>query len=66
MQKIIIEVKDDYINNVVKILQSMQGIMINKIKLGNDNKIENDFIKLQISSMEKTWENEEDKAWDEL
>ena len=66
MQKIIIEVKDDYINNVVKILQSMQGIMINKIKLGNDNKIENDFIKLQIPSMEKTWENEEDKAWDEL
>ena len=66
MQKIIIEVKDDYINNVVKILQSMQGIMINKIKLGNDNKIENDFIKLQIPSMEKTWENEEDKVWDEL
>ena len=41
--------------------------MIDKIKLADDNnKVENDFMKLQISSMEKTWDNEEDKVWNDL
>ena len=66
MQKITIEVKDNYMNNVLEMLHSLQGVMIDKIKLANNNKIENDFLKLQISSMKKTWDNEEDKVWDEL
>ena len=66
MQKITIEVKDNYMNNVLEMLHSLQGVMIDKIKLAKDDKIENDFLKLQISSMKKTWDNEEDKVWDEL
>ena len=66
MQKITIEVKDNYLNNVLEMLHSLQGVMIDKIKLANNNKTENDFLKLQISSMKKTWDNEEDKVWDEL
>ncbi len=66
MQKITIEVKDNYMNNVLEMLHSLQGVMIDKIKLANNNKTENDFLKLQISSMKKTWDNEEDKVWDEL
>lgn len=35
-----------------------------------DKNIENnddlDFTELQISSMSKTWDNDQDKAWDEL
>ena len=66
MQKITIEVKDNYMNNVLEMLHSLQGVMIDKIKLANNNKTENDFLKLQISSMKKTWDNEEDKVWNEL
>jgi len=67
MQKITIEVKDNYMNNVLEMLHGLQGVMIDKIKLASDeNKVENDFMKLQISSMEKTWDNEEDKVWDDL
>ncbi len=66
MQKITIEVKDNYMNNVLEMLHSLEGVMIDKIKLANNNKTENDFLKLQISSMKKTWDNEEDKVWDEL
>ena len=29
-------------------------------------KVDNDFNALQISSMESTWNNDKDKAWDEL
>ena len=67
MQKITIEVKDNYMNNVLEMLHGLQGVMIDKIKLADDdNKVENDFMKLQISSMEKTWDNEEDKVWNDL
>ena len=68
MQKITIEVKDDYINNIMEVLHGLNGIMIEKIKLDHSNKelSENDFIDLQINTMKKTWNNEEDKAWDEV
>ena len=66
MQKITIEVKDNYMNNVLEMLHGLQGVMIDKIKLAPDNKVENDFMKLQMSAMEKTWDNEEDKVWDDL
>jgi len=67
MQKITIEVKDTYMDNVLEMLHGLQGVMIDKIKLADDNnKVENDFMKLQISSMEKTWDNEEDKVWNDL
>jgi len=68
MQKIIIEVKDDYTHNIMEILHGLRGVMIDKIKLdGTDNTtIQDDFMKLQIDSMKDTWNNDEDKAWDGL
>lgn len=68
MQKITIEVKDDYMKNVLEMLHGLQGVMIDKIRLASENneKVESDFIKLQMSPMEKFWDNEEDKVWDDL
>ena len=68
MQKIIIEVKDDYINNIMDVLHGLNGVMIEKIKVSdlNENSVEDDFIRLQTTSMQNTWKNEEDKAWDAL
>jgi len=68
MQKITIEVKDNYTNNVLEMLHGLQGVMIEKIKLTSKDheRTESDFMKLQTSSMEKTWDNDEDKVWDDL
>ena len=68
MQKIIIEVKDNYTLNVLEMLHGLKGVMIEKIKIDeeNENKVEYDFMKLQIESMKSTWENKEDEAWDVL
>ena len=68
MQKITIEVKDNYMKNVLEMLHGLQGVMIDKIRLASENneKVESDFIKLQMSPMEEIWDNEEDKVWDEL
>jgi len=69
MQKITIEVKDNYTANVLEMLHSLKGVMIDKIKfddLEQANKIDFDFIKLQSNSMKDTWDNKEDEAWNEL
>ncbi len=69
MQKITIEVKDGYTNNVLEMLNGLQGVMIEKIKLNtsnHENKVEPDFMKLQIDSMKKAWNNSEDEAWNDL
>ncbi len=68
MQKITIEVKDTYMNNVLKMLQGLKGVMIEKIKYDalKDEKVESDFIDLQINSMKDTWANQEDEAWNDL
>lgn len=68
MQKITIEVKDNYTTNVLEMLHGLKGVMIEKIKFDSDNtsKIDFDFMKLQIDSMKHTWDNQEDKAWDDL
>ena len=68
MQKITIEVRDNYMNNVLEMLHGLQGVMIDKIKLASENseKVESDFIKLQVSPMEKVWDNEEDAVWNDM
>ena len=68
MQKITIEVKDNYATNVLEMLHGLKGVMIEKIKFDSDNtsKIDLDFMKLQTDSMKHTWDNQEDKAWDDL
>jgi len=68
MQKITIEVKDNYTTNVLEMLHGLKGVMIEKIKFDSNNtsKIDLNFMKLQSDSMKQTWDNQEDKAWDNL
>jgi len=68
MQKITIEVKDNYTTNVLEMLHGLKGVMIEKIKFDTDQegKVDLDFMNLQIDSMKHTWDNQEDKAWDDL
>ena len=68
MQKITVEVKDSYLENVLEMLHSVQGIMIEKIRTSSDTtrETELELMKLQTSSMESVWDNEEDKVWDAL
>ncbi len=66
---IYIEVKEDYVSNVLKMLDGIKDVMIDKIKLeplDKQERTEDVLMKLQTNSMEKTWKNDEDKAWDEL
>ena len=68
MQKITIEVKDNYTENVLEMLHSLKGVMIEKIKFDapDEAKVDIDFMKLQIDSMKQTWDNQEDEAWNDL
>ena len=68
MQKITIEVKDNYAANVLEMLHSLKGVMIEKIKFDTDQegKVDFDFMNLQIDSMKHTWDNQEDEAWNDL
>jgi hypothetical protein len=68
MQKIMIEVKDNYTENVLEMLHSLKGVMIEKIKLDGpgEDRVYLDFMKLQIDSMKQTWDNQEDEAWNDL
>ena len=69
MQKIIIEVKDDYVNNIMSVLQGLKGVIVDKIKFDDSihyNSNDDNMIKLQQDSMRNTWNNDEDKAWDAL
>ncbi len=69
MQKIYIEVKDDYANNILEILHGLNGVMIDKIKLytsEKESRTDKELISLQFKSMSKTWDNEKDEAWDDL
>ncbi len=64
MQTIHLEVKDDYVKNLLVMLNSLKDIMIEKIDVETPEK--ETLTKLQETSMSKTWDNEEDKVWDEL
>jgi hypothetical protein len=68
MQKIMIEVKDNYTENVLEMLHSLKGVMIEKIKLDGpgEDRVDLDFMKLQIDSMKQAWDNQEDEAWNDL
>jgi len=67
MQKITIEVKDDYVNNIMTVLQGLKGVLVDKIKVDKNIEENNEnLITLQQSAMQHTWDNDEDKAWDAL
>lgn len=65
MQHIHLEVKDNHTNKLLDILNSLQNVTIENIQIDSDKDIQA-FINLQESSMTSTWDNEQDKAWDEL
>ena len=71
MRTIHIDVKDSYLNNVLGMLESLKGVMLNKIDIDapKSDHDKTDFTIIQnaqIDSMKNTWENESDKAWDEI
>ena len=71
MQTIYIDVKDQYVSNVLTMLKGMKDVMIDKIRIDTPNSPEvsgtsEELMKLQSSTMQKTWDNTDDKAWDEL
>ena len=68
MQKITIEVKDGYFQNIMSVLQGLRGIIINKINFEEKmhNKRDEDIMIFQEDAMRHTWNNDEDKAWDAL
>ena len=37
-----------------------------KLKTTQPHNLDDDFVKAQETSMSKTWDNDKDKAWDEL
>ncbi len=65
MQKITVEVKDSYFENVLEMLHSVQGIMTEKIKTSSDTtrETELELMKLQTASMQSVWDNEEDRLF---
>jgi len=74
MRTIHIDVKDNYINNVLSMLESIKGIMLNKIDVDAEQPIqikkdESDLKTLkdaQADSTRSVWDNETDEAWNEL
>ncbi|MEA1880084.1 MAG: hypothetical protein U9N11_05535 [Campylobacterota bacterium] len=68
MQTIYIDVKDLYVPNVLKMLHGMKDVMIDKIKVESQEVDENTetLMMMQTQSLEETWDNDEDKAWDAL
>jgi len=68
MQTIHIDVKDRYVSNVLTLLRSMKDVMIDKVSVDTPSttRDKEELMKLQTTSMSNTWDNDEDKAWDEL
>jgi len=74
MKTIYIDVKDSYVSNVLSMLESIKGIMLNNVDIVRDMPLEvkdndadsNALKSLQESAMVQTWDNDADKAWDAL
>ncbi len=66
MQTIQIDIKDAYVDKVLTMLDSLQNIMIESIRIDTPHGTEYDasLIELQEASMRSTWENDADEAWD--
>jgi len=63
-----LEVKDNYIENVLSLLDSIKDIMLENIILDtNIQKKEDEFYtKLSITTFEDIWDNEEDAVYDKF
>ncbi len=75
MQRFTVQVQDSFVNDFIlflnrygsdiKILESKKSSP-DKYDKNIQNGSKNDIVKSQNISMEKTWDNDADKAWDEL
>ena len=67
MQTIHIDVSDIYATKLINMLENLKGIMLEEIRVNKSIEIiDNDIVDLiqsQEDIMAKTWENEEDEAW---
>ncbi len=60
-------IEDEKVENIfLKEFESDKDRFFKFIKESFKKSKEDDLKELQISSMQKTWDNEEDKVWDEL
>jgi hypothetical protein len=70
MKTIQLEVKDDYFQNTLEILNGLKDIMIDKIIVNNvslqDEISEDDFNKLSFDTLEEIWDNQEDSEYDKF
>ena len=69
MQRIVIEVNDGVLNEVLRALQRLHGVKIDRIDSNRNHFEESDdakLITLQSSTMKPTWDNPEDERWNEL
>ena len=64
MQTLQIEIEDSVLDKLLNLLNSFQGVK--KIeKIENVDRDLEGFEILQIDSMQSTWDNKKDEAWDE-
>ena len=70
MQTIQIEVQDSYANKVINILENLKGIFLEDILIKKRvDSVDNNMVSMinaQEEVMKKTWDNDEDEAWNEL
>ena len=70
MQTIQIQVKDNYVQNVVTMLGTVKDIMIDNIAIkyneSSSSKESQYFNKLSLDSLEKDWDNCEDAVYDKF
>ena len=56
---------NEFHSNREKFFEFIQS-SYDKLKTTQCRDLDNDFIKAQETSMSKTWDNDKDRAWDEL
>jgi hypothetical protein len=64
MSTIKLEIDDSKLHIVLNILQSLKKDVIKKYEVVNENKDQQDFIKISEESLKKIWDNSEDSVYD--
>lgn len=64
MQTIKLEIEDSKLDIVLNIIQNLKEDVIAKYEIVNDEKDQQDFIKISQKSLEKIWDNTEDSIYD--
>jgi hypothetical protein len=66
MSTVILEIKDDYLDKTLEVLNALKGVMIEDIKIKEEkfDDEKKDFIKLSNAHLNKVWDNKEDSIYD--